>query len=90
MACRWRRSAVASIDAAIALLVGMEKAFVIGGAEIFALAMPFADELVLTEIDADLDGDTFFPPWDRERFTCASREAHDGYSFVVYKKIKGD
>ncbi len=77
---------VASIDAALALLADAEKAFVIGGAEIYALALPLADELVLTEIDAELEGDTFFPDWDRMRFTCASREAREGYSFVTYQK----
>lgn len=81
--------AVSSIDAALSLLDSTEKAFVIGGAEVYALALPTADELVLTEIDADLDGDTFFPDWDRTRFTCASREAHAGYSFVTYRRVVG-
>ncbi|HEY8707494.1 MAG TPA: dihydrofolate reductase, partial [Burkholderiaceae bacterium] len=58
---------------------------------VYALALPLADELVLTEIEADLPGDTFFPPWDRSRFTVASREPHVGesgvgYSFVTYTK----
>ena len=39
----------------------------IGGAEIYAEALPLADELFLTEIDDDVAGDTFFPEWDRER-----------------------
>lgn len=89
----WRADgaeAVASIDAALALLAGIEKAFVLGGAEIYALAMPLADELVLTEIDADLDGDIFFPNWDRTAFSCVAREPRDGYSFVTYKKTGGD
>ena len=81
---------VASIDAALALLAGTEKAFVIGGADVYALALPFADELVLTEIDAELDGDTFFPNWDRTRFTCTARESRAGYSFVTYTKNGGD
>ena len=79
--------AVTSIEAALALLAGTEKAFVIGGAEIYALALPLADELVLTEIDADLDGDTFFPMWDRTRFACTTRDARDGYGFVTYSRL---
>ena len=78
--------AATSIDAALALLAGTGRAFAIGGAEIYALALPHADELVLTEIDADLDGDTFFPAWDRTIFTCLAREPREGYSFVTYKK----
>ena len=88
----WRADgaeAVASIDAALALLAGTDKAFVLGGAEIYALALPLADELLLTEIDADLDGDTFFPSWDRARFACVAREPRNGYSFVTYKKTGG-
>lgn len=81
--------AVASIDAALALLAGSDKAFVIGGAEIYALALPLADELMLTEIDADLDGDIFFPTWDRGRYTCTSRDPRIGYSFVTYTKTAG-
>ena len=82
---------VASITDALALLEGTPKAFVIGGAEVYALALPLATELVLTEIDADLHGDTFFPPWDRSQFTVTSREPHVSesgvrYSFVTYSK----
>ena len=82
---------VASITDALAMLEGTPKAFVIGGAEAYTLALPLATELVLTEIDADLHGDTFFPPWDRSQFAITSREPHVGesgvrYSFVTYTK----
>ena len=82
---------VATIDAALGLLAGVPKAYVIGGAEVFALALARADELVLTEVDADLAGDTFFPPFDRSRYAVSSRDprrAADGtaYSFVTYTK----
>jgi len=38
-----------------------EQVWVIGGAQIYAQALPLADELVVTEIDADIDGDAFAP-----------------------------
>ena len=84
-----------SFDAAIALAGTAPKAFVIGGAQVYALALPLVDELVLTEIDADLEGDTFFPAWNRAHFTETSRERHTsaqgpGYSFVTYRKTTGD
>ena len=82
--------AVVSLDAALALLADAPKAFVIGGAEIYALALPRADELVLTEIDADLDGDTFFPHWDRRHLSESSRDDRAGYSFVIYSNTRGD
>ena len=85
---------VASLAAALQAAAGASRLAVIGGGQIYALALPYVDELVLTEIDADLDGDTFFPAWDRSRFTETARERHTSengvpYSFVTYKRIGG-
>ena len=63
-----------SFEAALELSRAMPKVFVIGGAEIFALALPHADELLLTEIDAEFVADVFFPSWDRAEFREESRE----------------
>jgi GNAT superfamily N-acetyltransferase len=52
---------VHSLDAAIALCRGSEEVFVIGGAQLYAEALSHADRLLLTEIDADFEGDTFLP-----------------------------
>ena len=81
-----------SLDEALALVADAQKVFVIGGGEVYAQALPHADELVLTEIDADLEGDTYFPHWDRSRFAVASREEHVGaggvrYAFVTYRRV---
>ena len=65
--------------------------FVIGGCEIYAQALPLADELVLTEIDADFDGDTHFPPWDRAQYSAeagdwqTSEQGHR-YRWVTYRR----
>ncbi|MFT3665894.1 dihydrofolate reductase [Piscinibacter sp.] len=80
-----------SLDAALALAAGADKVFVMGGAELYALALPQADELVLTEIDADFDGDTHFPDWPREQFRLAACEprvsaAGIGYRFCRYER----
>jgi dihydrofolate reductase len=65
---------VASLEQALALCAGAERLCVIGGAQVWALALPIADELILTEIDRDFEGDTAFPEWDRRAFVEASRE----------------
>ena len=52
----------ASLDQALRMARGAERVFVIGGAELYALAIAQADELLLTEIECDFDGDTHFPP----------------------------
>jgi dihydrofolate reductase len=83
--------AVATIDAALALAGPAPIVHVIGGAAIYALALPIADELQLTEIDAVFPADTFFPTWDRSGFALVAREPHETteglrYSFATYKK----
>ena len=69
--------------------------WVIGGAALYAAALPLADELVLTEIDADLEGDVHFPSWNRAAFRETSRTSHQtadgpGYSIVHYQRIRED
>ncbi len=81
-----------SLEEALALLAEEERVFVIGGAEIYAAALTHADELVLTEIDAELAGDTLFPDWDRAAFVEVAREEHvseDGvsFAFVTYRSV---
>lgn len=78
-----------SLDEALALLEGAEQVFVIGGAELYATALPRADEMLLTEIDAAFEGDTSFPTWDRGSFEEHARETHETesgipISFVTY------
>jgi dihydrofolate reductase len=83
---------VGSLDAALARAGDAPLVHVIGGAEIYALALPLADELQLTEIDAVFPADTFFPPWDRSRFALTAHEPHareDGlrFAFATYKRL---
>ena len=82
----------ASLDEALTLAADAPIVHVIGGAELYALALPLADELQLTEIDAEFPADTFFPAWDRSRFALAAHEPHttaDGlrYAFATYKRL---
>ena len=91
----WRAEgteAAASLAAAFALAAGATKVFVIGGGELYAAALPLADELVLTEIDAAFDAaDTFFPRFEHVKFVEDSRESHTSasgtaYAFVTYRR----
>ena len=83
-----------SLTDALRVLAGAPQVFVIGGAELYAEALPLADELLLTEIDADVDGDTFFPPWERAAFEETSREQHVSktgvpFAFATYARKRG-
>ena len=84
---------VSTLDEAIAHVQGVPRLFVLGGAQVYALAMARADELLLTEIDRDFAGDTRFPPRPAE-FVEVAREAHHAappnqfdFSFVSYQRI---
>ena len=81
----------ASLDAALALCAGVPVAFVIGGAALYAAALPIADVMVLTEIRRKFDGDARFPDYDRAEWREAQREprtAADGtrFDFVRYER----
>jgi len=76
-----------------ALVDGSEEALVIGGAEIYALTLPQADRLYLTQVHAQVEGDAFFPAIDKDQWQEALRQDFnaDGpnpynYSFIVYQR----
>ena len=82
---------VRGLDEALAALAGAPQVFVIGGADLYAQALPRAQRLVLTEIDADLPGDAFFPPWPRDAFRETERRHGQGqggvaFDFVTYER----
>ncbi len=92
----WRHEgvdAVTSLADAVAL-AGGEIAFIIGGAQIFAESMAFADQVIVTEIDHAFACDTFFPALDPSAWTETARESHHSqangydYAFVTYNKVK--
>ena len=83
-----------SFEDALRLLEGAERAFVIGGGEIYAAALTCADELLLTEIDLDVEGETRFPEWGPSDFVETSRDerrSEDGtrFAFVTYRRPTG-
>lgn len=70
-----------------------EKIFVIGGGQIYKLALPYADTLYITEVHHSFDGDTYFPEFDKSDWEEVSREPHGmderhlyPFDFVVYKR----
>jgi dihydrofolate reductase len=81
-----------SVEEALRLLEDEPHVFVIGGADVYADALPYADELALTEIDAEIEGDAFFPTWDRGVFEEVDRVEHAGhetpFAFVTYARTR--
>ncbi len=85
----------AALDCAQALVAtsGAEELMVIGGAQIYAAALPLASRLYVTEVHAAVAGDTWFPPLDYSQWREIAREEHAAtsdnpypYAFVVYDR----
>lgn len=79
-----------SLDEAIAL-AGNRDAFVSGGARLFAEALNLVDVMYVTEIDADVPGDVFFPKFDASAFDRRVEARFDGelpYEYVTYTRRK--
>ncbi|MEX3582782.1 MAG: dihydrofolate reductase [Burkholderia sp.] len=79
---------------AVAARDSAAEAFLIGGAQLYAEGLGQADKLIVTEIDADFEGDTAFPAPDPARWREVSRETHRAgapndfdYAFVSYTSL---
>jgi dihydrofolate reductase len=86
--------AAAELAESICLIDGVDEAMIIGGAQIYSQAIGVADRLYLTEVDAEINGDAWFPEFDRSAWDEIGREDFlaEGpnpynYSFIVLDKI---
>jgi dihydrofolate reductase len=61
----------------IARAAGEEEAFVVGGEEVYRVALSLADRLYLTRVHAVVEGDTFFPPLELDAWRLLSSERHE-------------
>lgn len=81
-----------SLDEALALMDQEDETMVIGGAALFADALPAATRLHLTEVHAEIEGDTYFPKFKREDWREISRENlpaegdAPAYSFLLLER----
>ncbi|MCC6709786.1 MAG: type 3 dihydrofolate reductase [Gammaproteobacteria bacterium] len=84
----------ASLDAALTALAAVDEVMIVGGAALYAEALPRAARLYLTDVEATLDGDVFFPAFDRAQWREVAHEPHDAdernehaYCFRVLERI---
>ncbi len=80
-----------SLEYALQALKNEQEVFVIGGGRVFADALKFADELRLTLVDRDVEGDTYFPPYQeflRSHFQLVQEQRFAGFCFLDYKRKK--
>lgn len=83
---------VHALTAALEKVGAGETAFIIGGAELYAHALPLAQRLEITEIDADIEGDAWFPSYDHTQWREITRLPHTSAeglrcSFVSYARL---
>jgi dihydrofolate reductase len=75
-----------SLADALALAGPADEVFVVGGGQVYAEAMPFAQRMILSEVDDAPDGDAFFPEWVTQDWREVSREHEDGFDIVTYER----
>lgn len=81
-----------SLDEAICLAADDDEAFFVGGANLYAQALPLAGRLYVTEIQAEYEGDAHFPDFPADQWRETARESHVGgsglaYDFVAYDRV---
>ncbi|MRT33293.1 dihydrofolate reductase, partial [Xylella fastidiosa subsp. multiplex] len=82
---------VPTLEAAIAACGDSAEAFVIGGAQIYAQALPLASRILATEVHAEVEGDAFFPllpgfQWKETAREPQAAENSYAYDFVTYER----
>jgi dihydrofolate reductase len=77
-----------SVESALKIFPS-EHIYIIGGAEIYAAAMPHVDKIEMTYVKQTIEGEglTYFPEMDPSQWKEFKREDHDGFSFVTYERI---
>ena len=84
----------ANLADALAMVPEDENAFVIGGGEIYALALPFTDVIELTKVHARFEADTFFPEIDAKQWKLVAEEYHPkdekhlfDFTYETYRRV---
>ena len=89
---------VRSVEQALEIAAEDDEPFIGGGSQIYriALARDLVHRIYLTQIHAEVEGDTFFPEFDLDDWELVSEEHHEAdeknefdYSFLVYERIRG-
>ncbi|MCP3906118.1 MAG: dihydrofolate reductase [Planctomycetes bacterium] len=82
---------VRSFDEALDAAAEDEAVFIAGGAEVYAMALPFADRMELTIVHAQVEGDTVFPDVDLDQWRLTAEQRHESeamsYTFRTYERV---
>lgn len=75
-----------SLAEALSLAGPEAEVFVVGGGQLYAEAMPYAQRMILSELPDSPEGDTFFPEWVAQDWREVSREHEDGFDIATYER----
>ncbi|MBR6027076.1 MAG: dihydrofolate reductase [Neisseriaceae bacterium] len=83
---------VSSLDDAIELLKDEDEIIIIGGEKIYKQFIEKATDLYLTEVDISIDGDAYFPNFDRNKWQVISHQSNRSiknidFAFVHYQRV---
>ena len=79
---------VKSLDEAIRA-AGTRDVYISGGARLYEEALPIVEKMYITEVEAEIEGDTYFPDFDESEFDKEINERADGeipYTYVTYTR----
>jgi dihydrofolate reductase len=65
---------------------GKDRVFILGGAQIYRQALAQTDEMVMTFVPDEVEGDAFFPEWDRDEWDEVERREEGELVFVTYRR----
>ena len=84
-----------SLEDALTIAAADSGIFVIGGAQIYELALPRADRMYVTHVEAEVEGDTFFPAYDPAHWRRVEETEHAAdtkneypHRFCIYDRIR--
>ena len=84
-----------SVEQALQMAAGDDEVFVAGGAQIYQQMLPRADRMYLTSIDAEFEGDTYFPEFEESDWELISEEGYAQdeknpypYTFLTYERVR--
>ena len=63
-----------------------QKLFILGGAEIYTLTLPQTDEMILTHLPIEVEGDAYFPQWDGSEWEAVEERQEQDLVFATYRR----
>ncbi|HSP88327.1 MAG TPA: dihydrofolate reductase [Ignavibacteriaceae bacterium] len=66
--------------------MNVEKAFIIGGGQIYKQGINLADEMIISHLDFEAEGDVYFPEIDKKIWHAESKEKRNQFEIVYYKR----